>query len=131
VRRSDRVGLDAWVLNVNSPGGFSVGGAEIADAVFEFSKPTVVWVGGMMCSLAYWIGSQAGAVVATRSAGIEVKVFRNKEGTSRLRECPERPLPTNTRRSSLARRNSHSMCSVPMSSAPVTASPMRRCISTA
>jgi protease-4 len=94
--------VTAIVLNVNSPGGFSVGGAEVADAVFAASKPTVAWTGGMMCSLAYWIGSQADAVVAARSAmvgsigayvsvvdfhrmlanvGIEVKVFRNAEGT--------------------------------------------------
>jgi len=99
----------AIVLNVNSPGGFSVGGAEIADAVFRSSKPTVTWAGGMMCSLAYWIGSQSGAVIATRSAmvgsigayvsvvdyhrmlsnaGIEVKVFRNKEGTFKAAGMP-------------------------------------------
>jgi protease-4 len=99
----------AIVLNVNSPGGFSVGGAEIADAVFKSSKPTVAWVGGLMCSLAYWIGSQAGAVISTRSAmvgsigayvsvvdyhrmlanaGIEVKVFRNKEGTFKAAGMP-------------------------------------------
>ena len=92
----------AIVLNVNSPGGFSIGGAEIADAVHNSAKPTVTWAGGMMCSLAYWIGSQASAVISSRSAmvgsigayvsvvdfhrmlanaGIEVKVFTNKEGT--------------------------------------------------
>lgn len=99
----------AIVLNVNSPGGFSVGGAEIADAVRGSPKPTVTWVGGMMCSLAYWIGSQAQAVVSTRSAmvgsigayvsvvdyhrmlanaGIEVKVFTNKEGTFKAAGMP-------------------------------------------
>lgn len=99
----------AIVLNVNSPGGFSVGGAEVADAVRGSSKPTVTWVGGMMCSLAYWIGSQAQAVVSTRSAmvgsigayvsvvdyhrmlanaGIEVKVFTNKEGTFKAAGMP-------------------------------------------
>ncbi len=103
----------AIVLNVNSPGGFSVGGAEIADAVFKSSKPTVAWVGGMMCSLAYWIGSQAGAVISARSAmvgsigayvsvvdfhrmlanaGIEVKVFRNKEGTFKAAGMPGAPI---------------------------------------
>ncbi|MCZ7637600.1 MAG: S49 family peptidase [Verrucomicrobia bacterium] len=101
--------VSAIVLNVNSPGGFSVGGAEIADAVFKSAKPTVAWVGGMMCSLAYWIGSQASAVVSTRSAmvgsigayvsvvdyhrmlanaGIEVKVFTNKEGTFKAAGMP-------------------------------------------
>jgi len=97
------------VLNVNSPGGFSVGGAEIADAVRGSSKPTVTWAGGMMCSLAYWIGSQAKAVISSRSAmvgsigayvsvvdyhrmlanaGIEVKVFTNKEGTFKAAGMP-------------------------------------------
>jgi signal peptide peptidase SppA len=99
----------AIVLDVNSPGGFSVGGAEIADAVHGSAKPTVAWVGGMMCSLAYWVGSQAKAVIATRSAmvgsigayvsvvdyhrmlanaGIEVKVFRNKEGAFKAAGMP-------------------------------------------
>jgi signal peptide peptidase SppA len=94
--------VTALVLNVNSPGGFTVGGAENADAVFHSAKPVVAWAGGMMCSLAYWIGSQADAVIAARSAmvgsigaylslvdyhrmleqaGIEVRVFRNAEGT--------------------------------------------------
>lgn len=103
----------AIVLNVNSPGGFSIGGAEIADAIHGSSKPTVAWVGGMMCSLAYWIGSQAQAVVSTRSAmvgsigayvsvvdyhrmlanaGIEVKVFTNKEGTYKAAGMPGAPI---------------------------------------
>lgn len=99
----------AIVLSINSPGGFSVGGAEIADAVRGSAKPTVTWVGGMMCSLAYWIGSQAQGVVSTRSAmvgsigayvsvidfhrmlaneGIEVKVFTNKEGAFKAAGMP-------------------------------------------
>ena len=99
----------AIVLNVNSPGGFAVGGAEIADAVRGASKPTVTWVGGMMCSLAYWIGSQSQAVISARSAmvgsigayvsvvdyhrmlanaGIEVKVFTNKEGAFKAAGMP-------------------------------------------
>ena len=103
----------AIVLNINSPGGFSVGGTEIADAVHGSSKPTVAWVGGMMCSLAYWIGSQAQAVISTRSAmvgsigayvsvvdyhrmlanaGIEVKVFTNKEGTYKAAGMPGAPI---------------------------------------
>ena len=99
----------AIVLNVNSPGGFSVGGAEIADAIRASSKPTVTWSGGVMCSLAYWIGSQSTAVLASRSAlvgsigayvtvvdfhrmlsnaGVEVRVFRNKEGTFKAAGMP-------------------------------------------
>jgi signal peptide peptidase SppA len=103
----------AIVLNVNSPGGFSIGGAEIADAVHNSAKPTVTWAGGMMCSLAYWIGSQASAVISSRSAmvgsigayvsvvdfhrmlanaGIEVKVFANKEGTYKAAGLPGAPV---------------------------------------
>ncbi|MCP5515676.1 MAG: S49 family peptidase [Verrucomicrobiales bacterium] len=106
-------GVKSILLDVNSPGGFSVGGAEIADAVFKSSKPTVAWVGGMMCSLAYWIGSQADAVIGTRSAmvgsigayvsvvdyhrmlanaGIEVRVFRNQEGTFKAAGMPGTPI---------------------------------------
>ena len=105
--------VSSIVLNVNSPGGFSVGGAEIADAVHKSTKPTVAWVGGMMCSLAYWVGSQADAVISTRSAmvgsigayvsvvdyhrmlanaGIEVKVFTNSEGTFKAAGMPGAPI---------------------------------------
>lgn len=105
--------VEAIVLDINSPGGFGVGGPEIADAVHQSSKPTVAWTGGMMCSLAYWIGSQAQAVLSTRSAmvgsigayvsvvdfhrmlanaGIEVKVFANREGTYKAAGMPGAPI---------------------------------------
>lgn len=101
------------VLNINSPGGFIVGGAEIADAIHGASKPVVAWTGGMMCSLAYWIGSQADSVIASRSAmvgsigayiavadysrmlenaGITVHVFRNAEGTFKGAGIPGAPI---------------------------------------
>lgn len=90
------------LLNVDSPGGFLTGGPEIADAVkaTDKIKPVTTWVGGTMASLAYWIGSQASAVVASRSAivgsigvftthldyskfleahGVKVEVIKNKE----------------------------------------------------
>jgi protease-4 len=103
----------AIVLNVNSPGGFAVGGAELADAVFRSAKPTVAWAGGLMCSLAYWIGSQADTVLAARSAqvgsigaylsvvdvsrmlesaGVQVRVFRNAEGTFKGAGLPGAPI---------------------------------------
>lgn len=92
------------LLSINSPGGFYTGGPELADAVRELAakKPTVAHSSGMMASLAYMVGSQAGSVGASRSAqigsigvlsvhldrsrmlenfGIKVEVFRNKEGT--------------------------------------------------
>lgn len=90
------------LLNIDSPGGFLTGGPEIADAVKYAGKlkPVVAWTGGMMASLAYWIGSQAGTVIASRSAivgsigvytalydyskylealGVKVEVIKNKE----------------------------------------------------
>jgi signal peptide peptidase SppA len=90
------------LLAVDSPGGFLTGGPEIADAVKATGKqkPVVAWVGGTMASLAYYIGSQASQVVASRSAqvgsigvftthvdytkllesaGIKIEVIKNKE----------------------------------------------------
>lgn len=90
-------------LDVDSPGGFYVGGPEIADAVASANKvkPTVAHIGGTGGSLAYWIASQAGQVISNRSAmvgsigayqvhmdssrlsdnmGIKVEVFKNKDG---------------------------------------------------
>jgi signal peptide peptidase SppA len=95
--------VKAAVLNIDSPGGFVTGGPEVADAVARMkkSKPCVAWTGGSMCSLAYWIGSQASEIVSSRSAsvgsigvytaltdtakaaemaGLRVEVFANKEG---------------------------------------------------
>jgi hypothetical protein len=59
------------VRNVYSPSGFSVGEAQIADAVFMPTKPTVAWAGGMMSSLAYWIGSQEIVGPATPTGFVE------------------------------------------------------------
>jgi signal peptide peptidase SppA len=92
------------LLDVDSPGGFLTGGPEVADAVRQASKtkPVVAWTGGYMASLAYWIGSQASEVIASRSAvvgsigvylamadysklfeaaGVKMEVLRNKEAT--------------------------------------------------
>src|SRR5436190_2869355 len=87
------------LFNIDSPGGFMTGGPEIADAVRAMAKPNVAYIGGDGASLAYWIGSQAGEVIASRSAnvgsiggyvahidrskfleslGVKVEVIRNK-----------------------------------------------------
>jgi len=91
------------VLDIDSPGGFVTGGPEFADAVRQATKtkPVVAFTGGTMASLAYYIGSQANAVIATRSAqvgcigvftthidlsqmydaaGIKIEVLKNQEG---------------------------------------------------
>jgi signal peptide peptidase SppA len=90
------------LLDMDSPGGFVNGGPEIADAVASLAKvkPVVAWTGGSMASLAYYIGSQANQVIASRSAqvgsigvmaaikdysklfesmGVKVELFKNKE----------------------------------------------------
>jgi signal peptide peptidase SppA len=97
-------GVRGVLLDVDSPGGFVTGGPEIADAVRAVAKtkPVVAWTGGAMASLAYYIGSQANQVIASRSAqlgsigvmaaykdysklfeslGVKVELFKNKEAT--------------------------------------------------
>lgn len=99
------------LLDVDSPGGFMTGGPEVGEAVKRAtkSKPVVAWSGGQMCSLAYWIGSQAQAVISSRSAdigsigvfcafndysallasmGIKVEVFKNKEAKFKAMGVP-------------------------------------------
>ncbi len=101
----------SMVLDVDSPGGFYGGGPELADAIrtASASKPVVAWTGGMMASLAYWVGSQADQVVASRSAsvgsigvyiaaydltrlyesvGIKVELFKNREGDLKAMGVP-------------------------------------------
>jgi protease IV len=90
------------LLDVNSPGGFSIGGLSLADAVNTASKikPVIAHIGGVGASLGYLIASQANSVIANRdaqvgsigvynvnidrtrmieNAGIKVEVFKNKE----------------------------------------------------
>jgi signal peptide peptidase SppA len=92
------------LLKIDSPGGFVVGTPELGDLVAKLSalKPTVAFTDCMMCSAAYWIASQAGYIVASKSSiigsigvysslvdfskyyeslGIKVEVFTNEEGT--------------------------------------------------
>jgi signal peptide peptidase SppA len=99
---SNNPDVKAVVLAIDSPGGFMTGGPEIADAVAAMNKrkPVVAHTSGTMASLAYFIGSQAGTVVASRSAqvgsigvyttnvdysrmlenaGVKVEVIKNKE----------------------------------------------------
>ena len=108
VRNPDVAGI---LLDVDSPGGFLTGGPEVADMVRRAAtrKPVVVWTGGTMASLAYWIGSQATEVIASRSAvvgsigvfagmydysklfeeaGIKVELFKNREATFKAAGFP-------------------------------------------
>lgn len=103
--------FEGILLDVDSPGGFYGGGPELADAVRSATKakPVVAYTGGLMASLAYWVGSQATEVIASRSAavgsvgvyiavydytklfeayGIKVEVFKNAEGTLKAAGLP-------------------------------------------
>lgn len=111
----DQAASDADVsgilLDVDSPGGFYTGGPELADAIRSAGrrKPLVAWTGGQMASLAYWVGSQAHQVVASRSAavgsigvfialydvsklfdafGVKVELFKNREGALKAAGLP-------------------------------------------
>lgn len=96
--------VSAIVLDIDSPGGMALGTPELADAVSEADakKPVVAFTSGLMASAAYWVGSQARAIIASRSAqvgsigvyiayldlagyyaqlGAKMEVITNSEGT--------------------------------------------------
>lgn len=61
-------GVSAILLSIDSPGGEACGTPEMSDLVAESKKPVAAWTGGMMASAAYYIGSQARYVSASKSA---------------------------------------------------------------
>ena len=63
--------VDAILLDIDSPGGTVTGVPEAAEAVFQAraAKPITAMVNnGMMASAAYWIGSAAEEIIATKSS---------------------------------------------------------------
>jgi len=62
----DNQEVSAIVLDIDSPGGTVDGTKQLADFVRSASavKPVVTYGNGVIASAAYWIGSQANAVVA-------------------------------------------------------------------
>jgi signal peptide peptidase SppA len=101
--------VKGMLLDFDSPGGFHTGGPEVADAIRFAGKPTVAFSAGQCCSLAYWMGSQAGQIVASKSAqigsigayttfldvsrmleamGAKLEVFKNKEGAFKAAGLP-------------------------------------------
>lgn len=60
-----------WVLlDIDSPGGLVNGTPEVAQAVKDSGKPVFAYTAGMMASAAYWLGSSARKIYATRSADV-------------------------------------------------------------
>ncbi|MCP4845084.1 MAG: S49 family peptidase [Actinomycetia bacterium] len=64
--------VGAILLDIDSPGGSINGTPELAAAVRNAAarKPVYAFSAGMMCSAAYWVGSQADALYAAPSARV-------------------------------------------------------------
>lgn len=64
--------VSSIALDIDSPGGTVSGTAEAADAVFAArkKKPVYAFSAGMMASGAYWLGSAAEKVYATRTTAV-------------------------------------------------------------
>lgn len=60
------------ILDIDSPGGSVAGVPELASKIgaMRDTKPIFAFTDGMMCSAAYWLGSQAHAIVATPTAEV-------------------------------------------------------------
>lgn len=69
---AERADVTKVVFNFDSPGGYTTQISETAEmiALLGQSKFTVAFTAGMMCSAAYWLGSQCLHVVATRSSTV-------------------------------------------------------------
>lgn len=58
------------ILDIDSPGGTSVGVPELANRIKNCSKEVISFTGNECCSAAYWLGSQASKFYATASASV-------------------------------------------------------------
>ena len=69
---TERPEVEAILLDIDSPGGTVNGTPELAEAVADASRQKYVYAfsAGLMCSAAYWVGSQADAVYASPSARV-------------------------------------------------------------
>jgi ClpP class serine protease len=67
-----RTDVQVVLFDVNSPGGYTTAIPETAELVSRLgqSKLTLAFTSGMMCSAAYWIGSQCSRIIATPSATV-------------------------------------------------------------
>lgn len=77
--------VKAIVMEVDSPGGTVGGTEEMAQAARNAAakKPVVAWAAYLMCSGAYWLGSQANKIVASRTALVgNIGVYQVIQDTS-------------------------------------------------
>lgn len=63
-------GVQAIVLDFDSPGGGVCGVPELADAIAAVGKPVVAYTDSEMCSAAYWMAAGADAILAAPSAAV-------------------------------------------------------------
>lgn len=65
-------GVDAILLDVDSPGGSVDGPKDLADLIYAArgQKPVIAFANGLMASAAYWIGSAADMVMANATAEV-------------------------------------------------------------
>ena len=64
--------INSILLNISSPGGMVTGGPELADEIKAAGrvKPIYAYADGMMASAAYWLGSSAKEIAASKTAQI-------------------------------------------------------------
>lgn len=60
--------IKALVLEIDSPGGTVSGVPELAERIGNMSIPVIAYTPSLMASAAYWIGSSADEVIASKSA---------------------------------------------------------------
>jgi len=58
------------ILDIDSPGGTSVGVPELANRIKNCSKEVISFTASECCSAAYWLGSQASSFYATPSSSV-------------------------------------------------------------
>jgi len=66
IKKAKREGADAFLFQVNSPGGTVVASREIARMVKDVERPTVCQMKDLAASGAYWISSACDQIVADR-----------------------------------------------------------------
>lgn len=77
------------LLDIDSPGGSGWGCGELGKFIYaaRSQKPIVAYVGGMMCSAAYWLGSAATEIVADPEAWVgSIGVRITMVDTSKMEE---------------------------------------------
>lgn len=62
--------VESIAFHVSSPGGTVTGVEELANKIAALNKPTMAYTDSEMCSAAYWLGSQADALIAAPSSTV-------------------------------------------------------------